>query len=373
MISISLCMIVRDEEKVLRRCLESVKDLVDEIVIVDTGSEDRSREIAGEFTEHVYDLEWQDDFSAARNYAFSRASGEYCMWLDADDVIPESSRHKFLQMKERLTPETDMVMLPYETAFDEGRKAVFSYYRERIVKNHRGYLFCGKVHEVIPLRGKIRRENIPVRHQPEQKRNSERNLNIYRKLEQNGEEFDSRMLYYYARELTAHGRYREGARRLRLFLRRADGWLEDKIEATRQLAVCCYQLGKEDLALQALFSGFRYDVPRAETCCMIGRHFLDRSQYVQAIFWYEQALRAKKDPESGAFIQEDCYGFLPAISLCVCYDRLGDPQKAEIYNELAGAYKPYSPFYLKNRQYFLNAFSDGREYNEGTRKNGAEG
>ena len=113
MISISLCMIVKDEEKVLARCLDSVKDAVDEIIIVDTGSRDGTKEVAGGYTGYIYDFPWQDDFSAARNEAFSKASMEYCMWLDADDVLPGGSAEKLLQLKEELPTDTDMVMMPY--------------------------------------------------------------------------------------------------------------------------------------------------------------------------------------------------------------------------------------------------------------------
>ena len=74
MATVSLCMIVRNEEDVLGRCLESVKDIVDEIIIVDTGSTDRTKEIAGRFTNTVYDFPWIDDFSAARNFSFSKAT-----------------------------------------------------------------------------------------------------------------------------------------------------------------------------------------------------------------------------------------------------------------------------------------------------------
>ena len=72
MAKISLCMIVRDEEEVLERCLESIADCVDEIVIVDTGSVDRTKEIAQRFTDKIYDFQWVDDFSAARNFDFSK-------------------------------------------------------------------------------------------------------------------------------------------------------------------------------------------------------------------------------------------------------------------------------------------------------------
>ena len=104
MISISLCMIVKNEESVIGRCLESVKDIVDEIIIVDTGSTDNTKEIIKTFTDKIYDFEWIDNFSAARNYSYSKASMEYILWLDADDVILEEDRIKFKELKMSLDP-----------------------------------------------------------------------------------------------------------------------------------------------------------------------------------------------------------------------------------------------------------------------------
>jgi len=84
---ISLCMIVRNEEEVLHRCLESASPWVDEIIIVDTGSDDRSVEIAREFGAQVHEHPWEDDFSAARNAALGHATGEWILSLDADEVL----------------------------------------------------------------------------------------------------------------------------------------------------------------------------------------------------------------------------------------------------------------------------------------------
>ncbi len=80
--TISLCMIVKNEEKVIGRCLDSVQDITDEIVIVDTGSTDCTKEIVSRYTDKVYDFQWIDDFSAARNFAFSQATKSYILWLD---------------------------------------------------------------------------------------------------------------------------------------------------------------------------------------------------------------------------------------------------------------------------------------------------
>ena len=102
MATLSLCMIVRNEEEVLGRCLESVKDLADEVIIVDTGSDDRTKEIAARFTDRIFDFEWRDDFSAARNFAFSKGTKDFLMWLDADDVIPRKRQSGLRDLRKRL-------------------------------------------------------------------------------------------------------------------------------------------------------------------------------------------------------------------------------------------------------------------------------
>ena len=96
-----------------RQCLDSAKTIADEIIIVDTGSTDRTKEIASQYTRYVYDFEWVDDFSAARNFSFSKASMEYCMWLDADDVILPEDQEKIRHLKQNTQPDTDVVMMLY--------------------------------------------------------------------------------------------------------------------------------------------------------------------------------------------------------------------------------------------------------------------
>ena len=118
MITISLCMIVKNEEDTLRRCIRSVKDIADEVIIVDTGSTDKTKEIAKELTDHVYDFEWIDDFSAARNFAYSKATKDYILILDADDVLLAEDRKKFKKLKKTLDPAVDMVMMKYNVGYD---------------------------------------------------------------------------------------------------------------------------------------------------------------------------------------------------------------------------------------------------------------
>ena len=180
--TISLCMIVKNEEMHIARCLDSVAELVEEIVIVDTGSTDRTVEIASDYTSNVYLYPWKDDFSDARNYSFSRASMDYCMWMDADDILEETEKEKFLQLKQSLTLDTDIVMMKYNTSFDEAGKPSFSYFRERWIRNCTQYRWVGAVHEVIPPNGKVIYSDIAISHKKMGAGDPDRNLKIYKKM-----------------------------------------------------------------------------------------------------------------------------------------------------------------------------------------------
>ena len=96
MITISVCMIVKDEEMVLERALKSVERIADEIIIVDTGSTDRTKKIALKYTDKVYDFVWCDDFAKSKElFIFKGKLMDYCMWLDADDIISDSDQRRF--------------------------------------------------------------------------------------------------------------------------------------------------------------------------------------------------------------------------------------------------------------------------------------
>lgn len=351
--TISLCMIVRDEALTLERCLRAVEPLVDEITIVDTGSTDQTKSIARAFTDKVYDFTWTDDFSAARNAAFAYATGDYLLWLDADDVLEEPEEGAFSTLRHRLDSERpDVVMLPYHTAFDAAGRVTFSFDRERIVKNHAGLSWVGPVHEVIVPRGKILRETLAVCHRKEKPPEPGRNLRILENLLHRGETLEPRQHYYYARELAAAGRWEEAISAFRSFLERDEGWSEDKIDACRQLSGCYLALNQPDEALSALFRSFQYDRPRGEVCCDVGEWFLRRELYPLAVYWYRQALAAPR-PQGGGFVWPDAYGYIPAIQLCVCCCHMEDYPAARRWNELAGRFKPEDAAVEHNRAFLL--------------------
>lgn len=361
MISISLCMIVKNEEEVLSRCLSSMERIADEIVVVDTGSSDATKEIALKHGAEVYDFPWIDDFSAARNFSFSKASMEYILWLDADDVISDEDQKKLLALKRTLDAGVDAVMMRYDTAFDAQGRPVFSFYRERLVKRARGFRWEEPVHEFLHAYGNVINADIRVTHKkPNRAGEPGRNVRIYEALLARGETLSPRGTYYFARELKDAGRFEEAAARFDAFLASRKGWREDNITACLELSRCMAALGKEEASLKAIFESFRYDAPRAEACCQIGYNFKGRGEYRLAAFWFSLVERLERPADSWGFTELDCWGYIPFLECAVCYDRLGEPEKAAYYNELAAAAKPDSQAVAHNRAYFAIRRAEGK-------------
>ena len=354
MITLALCMIVRDEEKVIGRCLQSVKDVCDEIIVVDTGSRDKTREIAADCGAKVYSFPWNYDFSAARNYSFSLAASDYIMWLDADDVLTDENREKLRNFKAAAGGGVDAYYLRYDAAFDEQGNTTFFFYRERILRRASRPLWQGAVHEAICVNGTRKYLDIAIKHLRGEKTRG-RNLFIFAYNFAHGRMPDERQKYYFARELSDNGLYDTAASVFENFLQ-GKGCAADKTDACRALAFCYKQQGKRSQQLSALLRSVEFAPPRAELCCDTGAFFVEEERWDQAIFWYKLALLTE---EKTGFVCPDCSGFLPCIWLCVCYDRLGDHKKAKEYNDRAGMYKPQDKSYLHNKKYFDDLYYKG--------------
>ncbi len=352
MITISLCMIVKNEEDVIARCLDSVKDIADEIIIVDTGSKDNTKEIIKKYTDNVFDFEWIDDFSAARNYSFSKATKDFILWLDADDVILEEDRKKFKQLKRDLDPNVDVVMMKYNVGFDEDGNVTLSYFRERLLKRINNYQWMEPVHEYLELRGNIINSDICITHKKERPAIQGRNLAIYKKAIMEGRTLTPRGLYYYARELFYNEKYDDAIEYFNKFLDTRRGWVEDNIAACYTLSICYENINDKRNMLKILLKSFEYDIPRAETCCRLGDYHFSNEDYRKAIFWYKLALELEEPINSWGFIQHDYWGYIPCMKLCLCYNILGNIEEAIKYNDKAGEYKPNDSSVAHNKIYF---------------------
>lgn len=371
MINVSLCLIVKNEEAYLERCLSSFADLVEEIIIVDTGSTDRTKEIASAFTDRIFDFPWIDDFSAARNYSFKQATQDYIMWVDADDVISEEDRIQFKELKENLPPDIDSVTMLYHLGRDVFGNSTFSLRRNRLVRREAGFRWIGAVHEYLEVGGRIDNSDISIQHLGSNKpRDSRRNLSIYEKQLASGKEMTPRDQYYYANELKDHSLFYEASSYYEAFLQEGKGWVEDNIAACGQLADCYHELGDQQSSMKATLQTLIYDSPRPETCCRMGNYFVNKNHYDAAIIWFKMAINLPLSANFAGFNNRPYSTWLPHLQLCICYDKLGRYELASQHNELALKYRPMDTSLLANRYYFTEKleqlFQDSAKTNEDT-------
>ena len=144
-VTLSLCMIVKDEERTLERCLNSVKSFINEIIIVDTGSKDKTKEIAKGFNAKIYDFKWINDFAAARNFSFRKATSDYILWLDGDDFINSEDITKIENLLEHLDTSYDYISGEYILARNNEGKVSSVLRRNRIVKREKETRWMEKI------------------------------------------------------------------------------------------------------------------------------------------------------------------------------------------------------------------------------------
>jgi len=147
-LTLSLAMIVKDEEEMLPRCLAAVKGAVDEMIVVDTGSTDRTVEIAESFGAKVLHHEWTGDFSAARNVSFDAATGDWVMYLDADEVLVAEDAERLRELTKRTWREAFYVTETNFTGDISDGEAV-THNTLRVFRNRDDYRFDGRLHEQI--------------------------------------------------------------------------------------------------------------------------------------------------------------------------------------------------------------------------------
>lgn len=332
-ITISLCMIVKNEEKILARCLDSVADLVDEIVIVDTGSTDRTKEIASRYTDRIYDFEWVDDFSAARNFAFSKARMDYIYSADADEVLDEENRERYRLLKDNMIPEVEIVQMKYGNQLQFG--TVYNYdeeYRPKLFKRLREFKWIEPIHESIRLDPVVYDSDIVITHMPESSHVG-RDLANFRHQTDKGLRLSAHLHEMYARELFVAGDDED-------FLLAEDFFVNSSKDVDRSpkefSEACCVAARAARLRGDAT-EFFKYAMKLvagescSEICCELGDFYRDTADYEEAAVWYYNAAY-----ETTPIISLKTGNDIPLERLAACYDTLGVAEQAEIYrNEAA--------------------------------------
>ncbi|GAQ16225.1 glycosyl transferase [Oceanobacillus picturae] len=147
--TLSVCMIIKDEEKFLGRCLDSIYGIADEIIVVDTGSQDQSKEIALRYTDKVFDFEWVNDFSKARNYAASKATGEWIFAIDADEFVERNSLEKLKTKLKGKPPKENIFGVQIVSFVGLNGESTSLNFHERLYRNNGAISYYRSVHELL--------------------------------------------------------------------------------------------------------------------------------------------------------------------------------------------------------------------------------
>lgn len=330
MITISLCMIVKNEEKILRRCLDSVADLVDEIIIVDTGSNDTTKSIAAEYTELVYDFEWVDDFSAARNFAFSKATREYIYSADADEVLNQENRRRFRKLKETLLPEVEIVQMKYGNQLQFNTVYNFDEeYRPKLFKRLREFVWEAPIHETVRLMPTVYDSDIVIQHMPENS-HAGRDLKNFRRHCAKGYRLSKRLHSMYARELLMAGEKEDFDWAADFFAASAEDVSRDSEEIAEACCIVAHaaRLAGDTVRFFKYTSKVIAGEANSEICCEMGHFYEANGDCEEAAVWYYNAVY-----ETQPILNISAGGSEGLNGLIRCYERLGCPEQVNEYNE----------------------------------------
>ena len=323
---LSVCMIVKNEEPVLRRCLDCVAQFADELIVVDTGSTDRSVEIAREYTPHVYLHPWQNSFAEARNYSYSNATGDYIMWLDADEVVSDENIKKINAFKQETTDADAIYMI---TKF-YSESGITSYFlRDRIIHRTAFRVWCGDVHEAIPIepwRKKIYRSDIEILHKKEVVNEPERNMNIFNRMIYEGKPLSLQENKNLIAELSQHGKAEEA---LALFRKISSSLPTSSYAyAFTHLMVELQRAERWSECLELIEEAEKHIVPTprmlyAKGVCM---NNLGKAEAAEKL--YHMALAAREDPLTMSTCYTGYNDYFPYLRLAELAKMRGNMQEA---------------------------------------------
>lgn len=329
MITISVCMIVKNEEKVLERCLNSLKGLVDEIIIVDTGSSDLTKQIASQYTDKIYDFVWVMDFSEARNYSFSKATMDYIYVADADEVIDEENRQRFLLLKQKLLPEIEIVQMKYSNQLSYG--STYNYneeYRPKLYKRLRNFRWTQPIHERVVLTPVVYDSDIIITHKPVSS-HAGRDFHIFQNTIKRTGHLSPQLYEMYAKELYITGEAKDFEEALDYYRTFADQG--ECSERERKIYECilarCY-LQKGDLSnmMKYCLRNLADGKGSSEVCYELGEYFMSIEDYKEAIIWYYNAAY-----EAECELNIHYGGDYPLKHLAECYHFLGDHEQEKAF------------------------------------------
>jgi len=328
MVTISVCMIVKNEEKVLAGCLDSLEGLWEELIIVDTGSTDATKEIARKYTDKVYDFAWTGNFSDARNYSFSKAGCDYIYSADADEVLDEENRNKFHILKNALTADSEIEIVQMYYGNQLSQNSIYNFdkeYRPKLYKRIREFRFMDPIHEVVQLEPVVFDSDVEIMHLPTSPHGA-RDIKNFEKMIREGKPVSKRLHSMYAKELFIAGTKEDFINAREFFLESAEdmGRSEDEVnEAFCVVTRCARISGDTETFFKYALKGIAGD-GSAELCCELGDYYLEKKDYNEAALWYSNAAFETECILNIKYKEE-----YPLKKLIVCYEEAGNDAMAD--------------------------------------------
>jgi|GEM_PF-292701 len=348
--SLCLCMIAKDEEDCIGQCIKSVRDIAQEIVVVDTGSADRTAAIAEELGARVLRYAWDDSFANARNFAMRQAQSEWLLLLDADETLDEASKPALLAFVRTTSLDGAHVRVRnYTGKYSPDQYSLHT--AMRLIRNHAGYYFHGDIHEQITcdeaadIAPRFAALDVTVHHfgylddVVRRKDKRKRNMPILEKQlrDHPGEPFT---LFNLGNEYLALQDHRTALSYYRQSL--------EKLENRRiafaphlffRMASCHSALRDQDAALRVIAQGLR-QYPRCTDLEFLRGDILHRQKrYTLAIDSFEACLQMGAPP-SALELLPGCGTFRAAFELGGLYLELEDFARAAKYETAALSFKP---------------------------------
>jgi GT2 family glycosyltransferase/Flp pilus assembly protein TadD len=359
---VSLCLIVKNEESNLPSCLGSAADLVDEIVVVDTGSTDHTKDVAARFGARVFEFPWCDSFAAARNESLRHATGEWIFWLDADDRLDEDNRRKLRNLFGSLNGENAAYAMKCLCLPDQqsGSSTVVDHIR--LFRNHPNIRFQHRVHEQIlasvrQAGSQIHFTEVAVHHTGYRdaalrRKKLERDMRLL-ELE-NAESPDHPFtLFNLGCSLQELGRHAEALEVLRRSLARSqpDDSIVRKLYGL--IAGCHRARGEPDLALAACVEGRQNYPDDTELLFVEGVLRREQGDLDGAIICLERLFTSSPGPHFGS-VDAGLRGYKGRHNLAVAYHQQQRPAEAEAQWRQAVAERPeFVPAWLGLADLFL--------------------
>lgn len=367
MLPISICMIAKNEEKHIEECLKRLKPYCCEIVFADTGSTDRTTEIASRYTDKIYHFKWVNDFSAARNYALSKATNDWILSIDCDEYIESFDTDSLLQLTGHHSHDAGQILIRNRFT-QNGLRSVENIRVSRFF-NRKYYHFAGAIHEqvekysdnanndsngktVVNTTNKTFLAPITVLHvgydvsEEEMRKKSLRNISLLEKeLKNTGEDA---YIYYQLGQSCMRLKDYENAYKwfnlgLSMDVEPTQEYVQSMIEAYGY-CLLDMKLNEEALHLTGVYDIFAV---RADFVFLMGLIYMNNARFEEAIAEFKPATHMKQ------FAVEGINSYRANYNIGVIYECTGNIDMARNYYIKCGEFEP-----AKKRLSFL----EGTQY-----------